>query len=362
MLLLRRFMEGEYRQALVFVLPVAGVTLGCCLLAIRWAIDQFNNESVLFRESERLDPGRWLVHLVRDRQDTPTAGMAVACGVSLLLIRFFVGMLLPVPESWNGIALIALLSLIGLIAVPALLMTFLLTRRPRTTLLLRRAPAGSVLAAVALAVCLHPLIMALAQLVHYVYPVDEGALPQFVRLLGEAPSMWMVLLIVAFTPAVCEELAFRGFILSGLRRTGHKWRAIFVSSLLFGVTHGVFQQSLLATATGVVLGYLAVQTGSLLPCMAFHFVHNSLSLMLAQLAGTDWEKYPQFRWLLQPVGEHQIYLWPILLASAVLAWLILSWFGRLTCDSTPPDRFQTSLDHTPASTPIQAQAHAGEPG
>ena len=28
-----------------------------CLLAIRWAVDQFNSESVLFRESERLDVG-----------------------------------------------------------------------------------------------------------------------------------------------------------------------------------------------------------------------------------------------------------------------------------------------------------------
>ena len=40
------------------------VTLAGCLLAIRWAIDQFNSESVLFRESERLDVGLWLRHLL----------------------------------------------------------------------------------------------------------------------------------------------------------------------------------------------------------------------------------------------------------------------------------------------------------
>ena len=37
-------------------------------------------------------------------------------------------------------------------------------------------------------------------------------------------------------PAVCEELAFRGFILSGFRRLGHKRRAIVYSALLFGLT------------------------------------------------------------------------------------------------------------------------------
>jgi hypothetical protein len=46
-------LEGNYAQALPFVPPVALVTLGCCLMAVRWAIDQFNSESVLFRESGR---------------------------------------------------------------------------------------------------------------------------------------------------------------------------------------------------------------------------------------------------------------------------------------------------------------------
>jgi sodium transport system permease protein len=64
-LLLRTLMEGNYADALPYVLPVAGVTLACCLLAIRWAVYQFNQESVLFRESERLDLKRWVVHLPR---------------------------------------------------------------------------------------------------------------------------------------------------------------------------------------------------------------------------------------------------------------------------------------------------------
>src|SRR5205085_1917910 len=41
-LLLRALLEGNYLDALPFVLPVAGVTLVCCLWAIRWAVDQFD--------------------------------------------------------------------------------------------------------------------------------------------------------------------------------------------------------------------------------------------------------------------------------------------------------------------------------
>ena len=67
----------------------ACVTLVCCQLAIRWAVYQFNQESVLFRESERLDLRRWVVHLVRDRQDTPSLAEAFFCVALIYVIQFF---------------------------------------------------------------------------------------------------------------------------------------------------------------------------------------------------------------------------------------------------------------------------------
>ncbi len=76
-LLLKSLLEGDYLGALPFVPPVLIVTGLCCVLALRWAIDQFNKESVLFRESERLDLKLWLQaprsrppgHAFRDRGD-----------------------------------------------------------------------------------------------------------------------------------------------------------------------------------------------------------------------------------------------------------------------------------------------------
>ena len=63
-------------------------------------------------------------------------------------------------------------------------------------------------------------------------------------------ALWQVLLLLAVVPAVCEELAFRGFILSGFRHLGHRWRAIVLSAIFFGLTHGILQQSLLACLVG----------------------------------------------------------------------------------------------------------------
>ena len=90
-LLLRSLLEGIYWQALQYLPVVLAVTLAACWLAVRWAVDQFNSESVLFRESERFDVGLWLRHLLRDRQATPTVAAAVFCGVVILLVQVLHG-------------------------------------------------------------------------------------------------------------------------------------------------------------------------------------------------------------------------------------------------------------------------------
>ncbi len=178
--------------------------------------------------------------------------------------------------------MLALVSQLVVILTPSLLMTTMLTRRPAETLLLRWPPAATVGAALLLAVAIHPLAFLLQTVVTKIYPVNEQVAEQLHELLRRRDAARPALLVVAVVPAICEELAFRGFILSGLRHLGHRWRAIILTSIFFGVTHPIFQQSLVACIVGVLLGFIAVQTGSILPGIVFHMVHNSLGVLLAQ--------------------------------------------------------------------------------
>ncbi|HEY6564488.1 MAG TPA: CPBP family glutamic-type intramembrane protease, partial [Pirellulaceae bacterium] len=283
MLLLRHLMEGELRQVWLYALPVLGVTVGCCLLAIRWAVDQFSNESVLFRSSERFGIGLWLRQLIRERGPTPSIPEALLCGLVILIIRFFAGSLLGVPTDWTSFAQSTIVALVAFVAAPALLMTMVLTSGPRRTLLLS-LPSWRVLGgAVLLAACLHPCATALLALIRHLFPIDESVFAPFQQILASAPSLWHVVLLMAVLPAICEELAFRGFILSGLRQSGARWQAVLISSVLFGIAHGAIQQSLMATLFGLLLGFLAIQTGSIFPCIAFHVTHNALGIL-----ASDW--------------------------------------------------------------------------
>ncbi len=347
MLLLKALIEGEYAQALVYAPPVIGVTALCCLLAIRWAVDQFNNESVLFRESERFGLGLWLRHLVRDREDTPTFGQAILCGVLLLTIRFFAMFLAPAPESWADFARSTLVLQIALIATPALLMAIILTRSPRKTLLLTVPRPMTLSAAVLLAVALHPLVVVLAKVIQMLYPLGDETKAQLEGLgsiLASAPLPFL-LLVLALTPAICEELAFRGFILSGLRHMGHRRAAIVISSIFFGVTHGMLQQSLSACAVGMVLGYLAIQTGSLLPCVLFHLTHNSLTVLSSLVTPERLAERPWASWVFQSVGENEyIYTWPTVALGGGVSLLVLMWLRGLPHQDSPEERRQHVLD------------------
>ncbi|MDE6727159.1 MAG: CPBP family intramembrane metalloprotease [Oscillospiraceae bacterium] len=73
-----------------------------------------------------------------------------------------------------------------------------------------------------------------------------------------------------------EEFWFRGLVLQSLRPYGNGF-AIFVSAVLFGLTHANLAQFFYATVLGIVLGYVAVQTESVVTTMVLHAMFNGIA-------------------------------------------------------------------------------------
>jgi sodium transport system permease protein len=359
-LLLKGLVQGNYAEVLPYVVPVCGMTLICCHLAIRWAVYQFNQESVLFRESERLDLRRWIVHLVRDRQDTPSLSEAFVCVALIFVIQFFTRLAIsanvPATPDFGFLTLVVFISQVVCIALPALLMTLLFTGRPLKTLLLDRMPQVSAcVAAVLLAVFLQPIGQQIVIWINYLYPPQEEVLSDlqaFARLLETAPYAWLPFLLMAGMPALFEELAFRGFILSGMRHVGNKWWAIGLSAVFFGMAHTAIQQSIAAAGVGLVLGYVAVQTSSLVPCMLFHLTYNSLMLATLELPQLI-ERFPALKSMLREVAPGQLhYSLPVVIVCGVLGAGLLAWFYRLPYQATKEEHLsdvRARLAHEPVA-------------
>jgi membrane protease YdiL (CAAX protease family) len=95
-------------------------------------------------------------------------------------------------------------------------------------------------------------------------------------------------LLLAVMPAVCEELFFRGWVLSacaGPRPTARRAAvAIVAQAAAFAAFHLLPERMPQTFAVGLALGWVTLATRSLLPAIVAHAVHNATPVLLVALA------------------------------------------------------------------------------
>ena len=133
-LLLRALIMRNYDVALRYFLPVMVPTLVYAAIALRWAIDQFQREEVLFREAEQFNLYSWFRHLFRDREPSPTGGQAMLCFSLILTSSWFLIQYLAIHASELSAGISAVVAGQFVILIPPLMMAILLTSQPARTL------------------------------------------------------------------------------------------------------------------------------------------------------------------------------------------------------------------------------------
>jgi sodium transport system permease protein len=324
-LLLQRLMTAPSLQQVpwLFFVPVLVPMVLYSGLALRWAIEQFKREEVLFREAERLDLRLWLRHLFRDKEATPTSGQALFCFGLIVGLRW-----LTLKQGTDLSPLVTTaISLLAFVAAPALFMSLILNTRPRDGLFLRWPAWRDIGVAAALSLLLLPPMAALAQVIFTSNENLTRLLEEHQPLFrewrsGKFPSWTVNILVFGLLAAVCEELAFRGLILSGLLRRFHARNAVILSSFLFALFHMNVFQFLPAFILGLVLGLLTVRSKSLVPAIIFHLLHNTLlvsSMYLSSAAASVDRSLP---------GMIES-LWPAVIGLClVLGFALLWWLYR----------------------------------
>ena len=135
--------------------------------------------------------------------------------------------------------------------------------------------------------------------------------------------------MLAVLPALCEELAFRGFILTAAPPLP-PWTAVFLSSFLFASVQMNVFQFVPHFVFGLVLGLIVLRTGSVAPAMVFHLVYNLCfiaPLMSPQLFGDA-------NHLENGLGLPALAWVAVAAACAVLATGLLT--AMLCCGRRPP--------------------------
>ena len=100
---------------------------------------------------------------------------------------------------------------------------------------------------------------------------------------------WLVTLVIVVMPAVCEEMLFRGWLLSALAGAapsrGRAVAAVGVQAACFAAFHLLPERMPQTFVLGLVAGGLTLATRSLLPAVVCHLAHNATPLVLLALAG-----------------------------------------------------------------------------
>lgn len=140
-------------------------------------------------------------------------------------------------------------------------------------------------------------------------PFPEEMLEKFAsKLIPDDFPMWQILLMMALTPGIVEEMAFRGLLLHGLHRRLRPIVLILVVGVIFGLFHQALFRIIPTSYLGMVLTTVAVLSGSIFPCILLHAGNNAFAFMLYR-SGVEIEAWPPELLLLNiPVFVFAIYL------------------------------------------------------
>lgn len=282
--LTRDLLDGRVAGSLS--LMVLGSSVGYAAIALSVAARIFGTDSVLYGSS-----GTWSELFERPPQPRARATWSqglLALGL-LLPAYLLLGGLPARLTTWSLSARLGASALITvlLFAVWPILLSLATRVRLASGLGLVR-PAGWAWIGAALAGCsLWPFAYELE-----VLTISAERLQKLVELfrdleteLSRVPLVWR-LMALAVVPAVCEELCFRGYLFRAFQGALGSKGTIVLTATLFGLFHVLVRDALLferflpTAGMGLVLGWVAWRSGSVLPGMLLHVVHNGSLLLL----------------------------------------------------------------------------------
>lgn len=184
-----------------------------------------------------------------------------------------------------------IVSQLAFLLVPTLLALRWWREDPRRFLRLRPIRPSVALLSMACTILLLPVLWGLlAALVQWVPGADalEEAILEVLRV--EGAGEWALVMTAAVAvPAVCEELLFRGLLLSVFRRRMGTGAALGLQALLFGLIHVHPLRIVPTLLLGLLLGWLALRTRSILAPIMGHAAFNALIVVTAQVPAGEAE-------------------------------------------------------------------------
>lgn len=305
-LLVKAIFTGDATLELALFAITASILYAVLMLFL--AARAFSKETVLISNKNEIVS---LFRLERSATGLPTSALAIFL-YALVMVLVFYGSLALAKLSIPAM----LLSVqFGGILLPALLAAWLLKLSCRQTFSLCPLNARNVVGSLVIGACGFVAVINLV-LRWFTPPEELAESMKKILMLGETvPPLWQMLLLAAVTPAICEEMLFRGIITTGLRQVP-SWARHLIVAFLFAFLHASIYRLAPTLALGLVLGLVVQRSGSLFACMIVHALNNGLAIFLTFSAARSGR---------ETMPEYLVSWWAMLLSLAGLAlglWML----------------------------------------
>jgi len=92
----------------------------------------------------------------------------------------------------------------------------------------------------------------------------------------------LIIAVVAVTPAICEEVFFRGFVLTSFNQKFKPFFSALITAFFFAIYHFNPYGSLALILLGLYFGFAAYTSNSIIVPMLLHFLNNFLAILIGQ--------------------------------------------------------------------------------
>ena len=173
----------------------------------------------------------------------------------------------------KDIRVMQFLNHVILFLVPAIIYIIVTKVNIKETFRLNKIHLKDLLLIILISFVCYPLMGCISAISQMFFTNNVGT---FMAAIADTPY-WAMLLLMAVTPAITEEITLRGVVLSGYDNQS-KFKAALITGILFGIFHMDFQQFLYATALGFIFAYIVRITNSIFSSVIMHFIINGISV------------------------------------------------------------------------------------
>ena len=120
--------------------------------------------------------------------------------------------------------------------------------------------------------------------------LESGDVTSISEFINNGPGYIVMILIIAVTPAICEEAIHRGAILANFRSIKKDWVIVLIMGLFFGLNHWSVLRFLNTAIMGACLTYIVVKKNNIILSSIMHFTLNFSSATLSYLSSLALKK------------------------------------------------------------------------